>query len=792
MYFHQKSSILPRTQNEVVASSESFSSPWSIKGVGRKKFVKLLAMFVALHIVFVYNNNPYPEAIQRRTEATSSSGFQQMNSSAPPNLVPPNLIQAPQNDNKDIHSSASTDTVASGKTSSIPRDLPLVNDGTFHGRIPADSQPLDTPAKEMAIDNENTRNSNDLMPATIGDVLIRDLPNKNNVEMVPVKGILSKEDNRKNIISEVDRYSHLPDGGDNDRPREVNEYGNELSPDVTKTQLLYSAREDSREIAVTEEEQKDNDDDVDGNDDDDDYEDDDDDINNEEQNTQENEELVHNFMSQLFKPRTSKAEDDAENDAELPNVVSEQKDHGAPVYDISVLQHPDASTEIGDLSVLSHPINEQVNLGESLRSLNFAETHPEREASSNEDEMPAYSDVDQDQREEQGDEEDRLQPPMPTYPERTPPNREEEVPSFSERDEDRREGQGGEGDRFQPPMPTEKDRSDPFDLRNLNLDPNDLQNMDTETLNKILEANNINPDVLPKFDASGFQAEMRSSTSASGLPSVDSCTKAPWIPAPKRVPIRPTMNASYPGSGARLSWKLIRAITGHMTSDDAVDEGDLAKQGLVISIKTHYPAHGSNDELFKPFASIDRSVLVLRNPVNAIPSFLSYLYERSNGLENHSTRAPPEYWIEWRDKNFESALFSWVEHTLFWLEHNTKGNLLVIAYEHLINKETGPEDLARIGNFLAESSGIELPQTPQAIPCVWDHVVNSRGAEQPQSHRSGGPKHFAYTDRQIEMTITYLSSLKKMYPEIGAIMDEYVVDTLAIQAYGHSNMASQF
>ena len=118
------------------------------------------------------------------------------------------------------------------------------------------------------------------------------------------------------------------------------------------------------------------------------------------------------------------------------------------------------------------------------------------------------------------------------------------------------------------------------------------------------------------------------------------CSSAPEIGPPKTEPMVPTMIASYPGSGARLGWKLIRPITGYMTSDDAVDQDDLAKKGVVIAIKSHYPAHGSNDELFEPFAEVPRSVLLIRNPIKCIPSFLSYLYERENNLDNHSTRVP--------------------------------------------------------------------------------------------------------------------------------------------------------
>ena len=225
-----------------------------------------------------------------------------------------------------------------------------------------------------------------------------------------------------------------------------------------------------------------------------------------------------------------------------------------------------------------------------------------------------------------------------------------------------------------------------------------------------------------------------------------------------------------------------------MTSDDAVDTDDLSKKGLVVAIKTHYPAHGSTDALFKPFHDVDRSVLLIRNPMNAMPSFLSYLYESQNGLDNHSVRAPLEYWIEWRDQHFEKELMSWVHHTLFWLEHNKPENTLIMSYENLISKQSGPMEFARLGEFLHISSGQPLAQQPEDVPCVWDYIVNSRGdmsttGKTPQSKRSGGPKYFPYTDEQMDTMIHYLSSLSKLYPvELGAMMDGYVVDVIARKA----------
>ena len=269
------------------------------------------------------------------------------------------------------------------------------------------------------------------------------------------------------------------------------------------------------------------------------------------------------------------------------------------------------------------------------------------------------------------------------------------------------------------------------------------------------------------------------------------CTKAPKIPAPKQEPLRPTMIASYPGSGARLSWKLIRAITGYMTSDDAVDTDDLSKKGVVVAIKSHYPAHGSTDEIFMPFAKVDRSVLLLRNPLKSMPSLLSYLYERENNLENHSTRVPLEKWIEWRDQHFQKELMSWVHHTLFWMEHNSKGDTLVISYENLVDKNNGPMEYAKLGGFLSESSGKKLAQSPDDIPCVWDFIVNSRGdtstnGKTPQSHRVG-PKVYPFTDEQIDTIVHYLESLAKLYPdELGSLMEGYINDAFTLKEKLHS------
>lgn len=257
----------------------------------------------------------------------------------------------------------------------------------------------------------------------------------------------------------------------------------------------------------------------------------------------------------------------------------------------------------------------------------------------------------------------------------------------------------------------------------------------------------------------------------------DACNgKWPSIPEPlKREPVKQTIVAAYPGSGSKLSKNLIRGITGHQVGSDGHDTRN------AITIKTHYPAQGGN-KTFKRFENIERFVLLIRNPANAIPSLASFEYEqrKHKGL-NHSERMPLDDWLEWRDKNFNEQIQNWVKHTKFWLEHNLKENTLVVVYEHLIDPKTGPDELARLGNFISQTTGIPLVQKPEDIPCLWDNVVNSRTIEN-TSHRKGGPKRYPYTDEQIDEFVSEFNSIVKVHPEMDDIMDQYITDVLALQA----------
>jgi len=255
------------------------------------------------------------------------------------------------------------------------------------------------------------------------------------------------------------------------------------------------------------------------------------------------------------------------------------------------------------------------------------------------------------------------------------------------------------------------------------------------------------------------------------------------LPPPKTTYIaQPTMIASYPGSGAKLTWKLIRGFTGYMTSDDAVDHNDLSKNSLVIAIKTHYPARGSNDALFAPYERVPKSVLLIRNPLNALPSFHSFIYEQSLQLTGHSVRAPVNMWVTWRDKHFFDEMDLWVRHTRYWMEHHDYEHRLVLPYDYLIQPGSGPTELRKLRTFLekgyGDAGGVPEFRSPmEKIGCIWDFIVMKREDQGTDrgSMRKGGPKVWPYTNEQFQYMKEQLEKLKMDYPgQLGMLMEAYI------------------
>mmetsp|Transcript_767 Transcript_767/g.1367 ORF Transcript_767/g.1367 Transcript_767/m.1367 type:complete len:562 (+) Transcript_767:229-1914(+) len=202
------------------------------------------------------------------------------------------------------------------------------------------------------------------------------------------------------------------------------------------------------------------------------------------------------------------------------------------------------------------------------------------------------------------------------------------------------------------------------------------------------------------------------------LPSIDlNCEVVAAKTSP--VPITPIYTASYPGGGAKLTSKIIEALTGIITGDDYNSNEETNN---VVSIRTYYPHFiASKVDLTSEFI---RSILVVRNPLNAVPSLHNFVYESENKLPEHFIRAPSDAWLEWRDKNFATEISSWAIHIRSWMYRSeNKSDRLVISFERLADENLGPLEVTRLAEFLCREDGVSTRQ-PEDMPCIWWKVVN--------------------------------------------------------------------
>mmetsp|Transcript_18100 Transcript_18100/g.25575 ORF Transcript_18100/g.25575 Transcript_18100/m.25575 type:complete len:491 (+) Transcript_18100:103-1575(+) len=241
---------------------------------------------------------------------------------------------------------------------------------------------------------------------------------------------------------------------------------------------------------------------------------------------------------------------------------------------------------------------------------------------------------------------------------------------------------------------------------------------------------NQNQKIIERRDDNNDTSDVinRSALSNRGDDNIDnSCTvEVAMEPNP---PINPIFAASYPGSGAKMTWNLIEALTGLWTGDEWFTNG---RQRNVVTIKTHYPQY--NGRLVPFSKDIQRVLLLLRHPMQAIPSYHNFLYERELNLPAHSTRAPIDVWIPWRNKHFEEELASWEAHVRYWMDNYSSSSpeRLVISYESLVDSSTGPQIAHSIVDFLELTKGVQvnrgdvtttLREQQDRIDCVWHKIV---------------------------------------------------------------------
>ena len=244
--------------------------------------------------------------------------------------------------------------------------------------------------------------------------------------------------------------------------------------------------------------------------------------------------------------------------------------------------------------------------------------------------------------------------------------------------------------------------------------------------------------------------------------------------------VSPTYQASFPGSGARMTHELIRALTGIAISTDHAYAVETNRHRHSVAVKTHYPDPNGVplDEFDEHF---NGAVLVLRHPAKAIPSFFNFWYERVHHLANHSTRAPLEEWIKFRDISLVSQLQHYQQHMDFWMNkyEENREKLLVVTYEDLTDDVKGPETTARIAQFLGNAEGVQTVP-PESITCIWQKVVKYEdiGIKMKYgSKRKAGPKNHPYTDIQFYAIQLMLQEQRIKFqndPDMSEIMNRYI------------------
>mmetsp|Transcript_4457 Transcript_4457/g.9636 ORF Transcript_4457/g.9636 Transcript_4457/m.9636 type:complete len:386 (-) Transcript_4457:385-1542(-) len=189
-----------------------------------------------------------------------------------------------------------------------------------------------------------------------------------------------------------------------------------------------------------------------------------------------------------------------------------------------------------------------------------------------------------------------------------------------------------------------------------------------------------------------------------------------------------TYAASYPGCGARMSWNLVEALTGLQSGDDWNNNG---RGNEVVTVKTHYPQ--SNGILPEFDDMIGRAFIILRNPIKSIPSFFNHIYEMRNHLPVHTTRAPVEEWVRWRNAYLDTEIGEYKKFIIYWMDRYAPENRHVLTYEDLTDDDRGADAAKSLNDFLGQAEGV-IPIETESVSCIWRAVVKNIPPPQQAAH----------------------------------------------------------
>lgn len=145
---------------------------------------------------------------------------------------------------------------------------------------------------------------------------------------------------------------------------------------------------------------------------------------------------------------------------------------------------------------------------------------------------------------------------------------------------------------------------------------------------------------------------------------------------------------------------------------------------------------------------------------------VQFEYERDNDITGHSTRAPLDVWMLWRDENFEDELQAWVDHTTFWLDQylfpGVGGDRFISVYEGVTDDLDGPKHAQQLAEFMGSIDDNIQPATdPDAVACIWYKIIK---AGHVATHRHGST-YRPLREEHIDAMVDALLGLRARYEE---------------------------
>jgi len=246
-----------------------------------------------------------------------------------------------------------------------------------------------------------------------------------------------------------------------------------------------------------------------------------------------------------------------------------------------------------------------------------------------------------------------------------------------------------------------------------------------------------------------------------------------------------TLLASYPGSGERFTWRVIKALTNKEIADDWNYSQNLEEN--ILTVKSSFPHKAGK---WSWGSKMDQVMYLIHNPRYAIPSYHNLLFELDFAGDEASSlarvfnlyteRPPLQDWYTWRDDNYASEMSNWVDHIDFWMQgglNETTNEIhgrcvnseiqcapkAIIDYSALYNVDPGLE-FEKIQTVLQASGDVGLISAKARI-CALDAVWERTDLHSANRNKVGTINAPAYdfTSAQLTNMIQSTTVLKDKY-----------------------------